>query len=188
VEPVALAARFALATVFLLAGAAKLSALPQFTAGVAKFELLPQRLVRPVAYSLPPLELVGGLALALGIGMRVVAGLLALVLAGFTIAVSAALAERKRIDCGCFGPGAPRPITWLTVLRNLVLLGPAVLVAAKAPRALSLDAALFGGRHASAATGTAMLVVGTLAVFAALATSEAVRYRRLRDTIREEAA
>jgi uncharacterized membrane protein YphA (DoxX/SURF4 family) len=188
VEPVALAARFALATVFLLAGAAKLSALPQFTSGVEKFELLPARLVRPVAYSIPPLELVSGLLLAFGIGIRVIAGLLALVLAGFTIAVSAALVERKTIDCECFGPGAPRPITWLTVFRNLALLGLAGLVAVEAPHALSLDAALFGGRHASAATGTAMLVVGTLAIFAALVTSEAVRYRRLRDAIREETA
>lgn len=179
-EAAALAARFALATVFLLAAIAKLSALPSFVSGVAKYELLPPRLVRPISFSIPPLELAGGLMLALGLGTPVVAALLALVLAAFTAAVSIALARRKTIDCGCFGPGAPRPITWLTVGRNVALLGLAVLVAWEAPKAFALDALVVGGRHASAATGAAALLAGSLAVFGSLLVSEALRYHRLR--------
>jgi uncharacterized membrane protein YphA (DoxX/SURF4 family) len=188
VELAALAARFALAAVFLLAGLAKLSSLQIFVSGIGRYELLPPRLVKPIGYAIPPLELAGGLLLALGLGTPVVAALLAAVLAVFTVAVSIALRDRKTIDCGCFGPTAPRPITWFTVGRNVLLLGLGVLVAVMAPKALALDALLRGGHHASSSTGAAMALVGTAAVFASLLASEAVRYRQLRSALEEEAA
>jgi len=110
------------------------------------------------------------------------------VLALFGVAVSIALAHRKTIDCGCFGPTAPRPITWFTVGRNVLLLGLGVLVAVSAPKALALDALLRGGRHVSSSTAAAMALVGTAAVFASLLLSEAVRYRQLRRALEKEAA
>ena len=109
-------------------------------------------------------------------------------LAVFSVAVSIALAHRKTIDCGCFGPTAPRPITWFTVGRNVLLLGLGVLVAVSAPKALALDALLRGGRHVSSSTAAAMALVGTAAVFASLLLSEAARYRQLRRALEKEAA
>jgi uncharacterized membrane protein YphA (DoxX/SURF4 family) len=173
---------------FLLAAVAKLSALPSFVSGIAKYELLPPGLVRPIGLTIPLLELTGGLLLAVGLGTPIVAALLALVLGAFTAAVAIALVKRKRIDCGCFGPGAPRPITWLTVGRNLGLLGLALFVAAVGPKALAFDALVRGGSHAAAATGLAGLLTGSLAVFAALLVSEALRFRALREAVGEEPA
>lgn len=178
-EVAALAARFVLATVFLLAGTAKLSARRSFASGVAKYELLPPALVRPVALALPPLEVAGGALLALGLAVRPVGAVLGLALCAFTVAVSSALLRGKRLDCGCFGPGAPRPITFSTLLRNVALLGLAVLVVLHPPRSLALDSLLLGRGGVSTSTALAVLVAATVGVFAALLASEALRYRRL---------
>ena len=186
-EVAALAARFVLATVFLLAGVAKLSGRRAFASGVAKYELLPPALVRPIALAIPPLELAGGLLLALGLVVRPAAALLALALCAFTVAVSTALLRGKSLDCGCFGPTAPRPITWLTVLRNLGLLALAVLVVVRPPRALALDSLVLGGGDVSTSTALAVLVAATAAVFVTLVSNEAVRYRRLAAKVPESA-
>jgi uncharacterized membrane protein YphA (DoxX/SURF4 family) len=186
VDAVTLAARFVLATVFGLAGVAKLSARAAFASAVAKYELLPERLVRPVALAIPPLEVAGGSLLALGLATQPVAALLGLALCAFTAAAATALLRGKSLDCGCFGPAAPRPITWLTIARNLGLLALAALVVVHGPRTLALDALVLGSGDVSTSTALAVLVAATVGVFSALTASEALRYRRLRATVARE--
>jgi hypothetical protein len=56
----------------------------------------------------------------------------AALLAIFTAGLSQALLRGIDLRCGCFG-GAERA-TWLTVLRDVALLGAALAIAARRPR------------------------------------------------------
>jgi uncharacterized membrane protein YphA (DoxX/SURF4 family) len=185
VDEAALVSRFALATVFVLAGLAKLPRRAEFEAAVRAYGLLPRRLVRPVAAVLPPLELVGGLLLGLGLAITAVASLLAACLAAFAAAVALNLARGRAIDCGCFGWVAERRITWMTVLRNLGLIAIAVIAAIGGASDLALDRLV--GRNAGVTTTAALawLVVGTLAAFLTLLAHEGLRLRRLVGSAKE---
>jgi thiol-disulfide isomerase/thioredoxin/uncharacterized membrane protein YphA (DoxX/SURF4 family) len=122
-----LLARLVLATVFCVAGAAKLAdrsgtgqALPGFG--------IPPRLTAPLAVGLPVVEL----ALATALVARVSAwwgglGALLLLLA-FTAAIARSLARGERPDCRCFGQLRAVPVGWPTLLRNASLAGLAAAV------------------------------------------------------------
>jgi uncharacterized membrane protein YphA (DoxX/SURF4 family) len=178
----ALASRFVLATVFILAGLSKISAPSSFARAVRKYDLLPERLETPVAYALPPIEVGCGLLLALGIGTSAVAVVLAAALVAFTIVVGIALTQRKVIDCGCFGPTAPKKITWFSIFRNALLLAVAILVMVVPSPALSIAPIVVG--RASAFTqlppgaGTPVLIAATTGTLGILLASEAFRARK----------
>jgi uncharacterized membrane protein YphA (DoxX/SURF4 family) len=179
-DDMALVSRFALATVFVLAGLAKLPRRSEFEAAVRGYGLLPSRLVRPVARLLPPLELAGGLLLGLGIATTIAASALAAALTLFAMAVAVNLARGRTIDCGCFGWIAERRITWLTVARNLLLVAGAVTAAIGGASALALDHLVGNGTaNVTASRGFAWLLVGTLVAFLALLVDESARLRRL---------
>jgi uncharacterized membrane protein YphA (DoxX/SURF4 family) len=129
-----LLARLGLGGLLVLAGFLKLRAPSAFATEIANYQLLPS--VAPyVAVTLPMIELVlgGTLIAAPRVWRRSAALGAALLLVGFTVAVGAAYFRHINIDCGCFGTGGG-PITFLTVLRNLSLLGVAsALVAFQAP-------------------------------------------------------
>ncbi len=80
----------------------------------------------------------------------------------FTGVVISALGRGERFDCGCFG-GRDRPISWLTALRNAVLLVAATL-------SLVAMLVLRAPSHADAVLGTAAgaLVASTIALVHAL--------------------
>jgi hypothetical protein len=70
----------------------------------------------------------------------------------------------------------PTRLTWLTVLRNMALIGFAIVVTLRSPQPLSLDSWIAGGgtTHSLSNSGAlALLVVGTLAVVAAAIFQEA---------------
>jgi uncharacterized membrane protein YphA (DoxX/SURF4 family) len=177
---VALCGRFTLASLFLLAGAAKLPRLAEFESAVRNYRLLPGRLVHPASVALPVGELAAGLLLALGFVTPAVAIAVAGLLVVFAAAVSVNLARGRSIDCGCFGSVAAKRITWATVARNLALAGLGVVVAAEAPRALALDAAIFGAAGAVSSSQALAVAIATTAALAAVAlASAALRYRSL---------
>lgn len=147
-------ARFVLATVFLLAGVAKLGDREAFASAVKGYGLVAPAVAEVVAAVLPPLEVAAAALLLLGVQVRAVAALLAVLLAGFAFAVAANLARGRRISCGCLGGNVERELTWWTVARNLGLITLAVLVAAQPGE--------------PAGTTAAMLVAGSLTVVAAL--------------------
>ena len=128
--------RCGLGGLLVLAGALKVRAPGAFATEIANYQLFPGG-APYVAAALPMIELaLGGTLIAAPRVWRQAAALgAAALLVGFTVAVGSAYFRRINIDCGCFGTGGG-PITWLTLLRNLALLGVACgLVAFQAPRA-----------------------------------------------------
>ncbi len=76
---------------------------------------------------LPPIELITGALLIAGFWWAgIVAGLS---LVGFTAFLVSRLARHSSEPCRCFGEASSRPVSPLNVVRNLVLLCAAVLVA-----------------------------------------------------------
>jgi uncharacterized membrane protein YphA (DoxX/SURF4 family) len=124
--------RVVLGGLFVAAGIAKAQDPSGFAQEISNYQLLPAtmpQLAAQLASALPAMELVAGLALLLGPRrwMRAGAAAVAVLLLGLTVAVTAAAARGLDISCGCFGTGSGR-VTWLTVARNLGLLGQAILL------------------------------------------------------------
>jgi uncharacterized membrane protein YphA (DoxX/SURF4 family) len=121
--------RLGLGALLVLAGALKLRAPVAFATEIANYQLVPA--VAPyVAAVLPVLEIVvgGALVFAPRAWRRAAALAAAALIVSFTVAVGSAYFRRINIDCGCFGTGGG-PITGLTLLRNLALLGIAAFLA-----------------------------------------------------------
>jgi uncharacterized membrane protein YphA (DoxX/SURF4 family) len=171
--------RFVLASVFFLAGASKLPRRDEFEHAVRSYGVLPDSLPGPVATWLPRLEVVCALLLAAGLGLRPVAVALAALLVVFSFAVAVNLLRGRELDCGCFGFITPRRITWLTVVRNLVLAGMAVVAAIGAEGALALDAPIFGRDGGlSVSESLAVMIAATLALAGLALLADLDRFRR----------
>jgi uncharacterized membrane protein YphA (DoxX/SURF4 family) len=182
VETLALVSRFVLATVFLLAGLAKLPRREQFALLVVRYGLLPSRVVGPFSRFVPVFEIVAAIFLALGIKTQIVSALLGALLTIFTLATVIALLRGRTLVCECFGEASPRPVTWLTVERNGMFIALAAVIVIGASPALAIDSLLTSDRaNVSSREALASLVVGTVIVLGALNLSELVRYHRLRN-------
>ena len=120
--------RVGLGGLFVYAGAAKWQDPAGFAQEIVNYQLWPA-LAPHLAALLPAMEIVAGLALLVGPRAWRQAGAAAIfaILVVFTGAVTLAAARGLDIRCGCFGSGSGR-ITWLTVARNLALLGAAGLL------------------------------------------------------------
>ncbi len=128
---VAVPLRLYLGALFIYAAVHKVADPAAFALDVATYEILPLGLVNLAALTVPWIEVVAGALLLAGWRVRpaalVVAGLLAVFLAALLIA----LARGLDMSCGCFasqGAGAD-PISWRTVLRDLLWLAMAAHVA-----------------------------------------------------------
>jgi uncharacterized membrane protein YphA (DoxX/SURF4 family) len=119
------ALRLALGGLFLYAGVMKLGTPADFATEIANYHL--GNAFAPLgAVTMPTVEIVLGAALIVGTRPWVRAAALgsASLLAIFTFAVATVVARGINVDCGCFG-GNSGPVTMLTVLRDLALLGAA---------------------------------------------------------------
>jgi uncharacterized membrane protein YphA (DoxX/SURF4 family) len=181
VASAAVAFRFALAIVFLLAGLAKLPRRREFTEAVLGYGLVPARIGRVVGAWLPAVELGAAVLLIAGLGTEVVAGLIGVLLTGFSIAIVANLVRGREIDCGCYGVVAERRITWLTVARNAVLIALAAVVAIVAPTALSVDELLRAADRSTVGDSAAfgLFMAASAGVLVASVAQEAIRLLRL---------
>lgn len=120
------ACRLYLAVVFFASSVGKARAIERFA---ATLEALAPRCApwrRAVAVTITSAELAVALALLSGgpVARYGTAAALALLL-GFTAALLAALAARRRVSCNCFGAGE-HPISGWDVVRNLLLIAAAV--------------------------------------------------------------
>jgi uncharacterized membrane protein YphA (DoxX/SURF4 family) len=105
-----MAARLGLAAVWLYAGLPKLFGDPMLNElAVSAFRLLPDWAVRPVAGAQPGLEVALGVLLFVGLGVRVVAVVSALVLLSYIAGIVWVWAHGYQIDCGCFSKGGEDP-------------------------------------------------------------------------------
>jgi uncharacterized membrane protein YphA (DoxX/SURF4 family) len=166
-DVLAVCVRFVLAAVFLLAGWAKLLRLTAFEDSVRAYRLLPNRLVRPVARLLPAIEILLGATLLLGVGLRPASVAVAVLLALFTAAIVWALMRRRDIACGCFGTSGPERIGPRLVIRNMLLLAAALVLASQAPTGLAVDGVL-AGESAPPSEDALAIAIGTAAAVLAL--------------------
>jgi Methylamine utilisation protein MauE len=136
---IAWTARLLLALVLATAALGKLRALDEFIGVVHNYRVLPELLVRPVAYGLPPLELLLAIGLLLEPTRTLAAPATATLLAVFALAMAINIGRgRTEIDCGCFANALRQRIGWALVVRNLVLIGLALLALPVGPPARPL--------------------------------------------------
>ncbi len=127
-----LASRFTLAAVFAVAGAAKLVDLAGSRRAVLGFGV-PQRLAAPIGTLLPVGELAVAVALLVSGSARGGAVGALVLLGGFIVAITLALAKGREPDCHCFGQLRSSPVGWPTLARNLALAAVAALVVIGGP-------------------------------------------------------
>jgi uncharacterized membrane protein YphA (DoxX/SURF4 family) len=180
IDQPAVAFRFALGTIFFVSGIAKLPNLKEFEQVVREYRVVPARLSHIVVLAIPSAETFLGTCLLLGIFVQPAAIAVAALLATFTAALLLNLRRGRRLACGCFGTISPREISLVAVIRNFVFIGLAVVVSWSAPTVLSIDPSLnVDSRNALPTTnGLAMLITGSVAVFAASLVQELVAILR----------
>jgi uncharacterized membrane protein YphA (DoxX/SURF4 family) len=139
-----LAIRVAAAAVWLAAGAAKIANLTHFHAQVDQYRLLPGVLEAPFAYTLPFVEVLVGLYLLAGLLTRIAAILACALMVLFLIAQAQAWARGLSLDCGCFGTLTREPVGLWTIVRDIALGLPSLVIAVRPARLLSLDHTLLG--------------------------------------------
>lgn len=139
---VSTAARLALGSVLLVAGALKVADPQASVAAVRAYELLPAGAATVVGWGLPFVEVLLGLVLLAGIAVRPAAAAAAGLLAVFVAAVASAAARGLSIDCGCFGSGGPVPAGQTAygaeIARDVGLLALAAWLVARPESRLSL--------------------------------------------------
>ena len=105
-----------LAGVFVLAGAAKLA---RPAATVTSFVALGVPAARAVARVVPFVELLVAAALLAAPRWGAIAALA--LLAPFTAVLSRAVAGGSQTPCNCFGTARAEPVSWVDVVRNIML-------------------------------------------------------------------
>ena len=128
-DDVLVVVRLGLAAVFAVAGVAKLMDLPGSRRALAEFGA-PARLAAPGAVLLPLAELATALALLIGPTARWGAVAALALLAAFVFGLSRALRRGVAPDCHCFGQLHSEPASKATVVRNAILMVPALAVVA----------------------------------------------------------
>ena len=123
----ALGFRLYLGGIFVYASVYKIGHAAEFAETVASYQIVPALAVVTVALVLPWLELICGALLLAGVRVRTVSAMLGALLLMFCFAVTLNLVLETPIDCGCFS-SMEEPMTWMTLLRDLVWLGMAVHV------------------------------------------------------------
>ncbi|MCF7796876.1 MAG: DoxX family membrane protein [Lentisphaeria bacterium] len=100
-----------------------------FTRAIYNYHLLPDIFLHPAAILLPWVEMITGIMLIANIFPRTNAGIQAVLLMVFTIAVSIAVARGLDINCGCFSldENGTRTTVW-KIGENLLMIVLAVVV------------------------------------------------------------
>ncbi|HEU0194206.1 MAG TPA: MauE/DoxX family redox-associated membrane protein [Gaiellales bacterium] len=123
-----LAARLAAGGIWLAAGVAKALDFDSFRVQIEGYDVLPHAAVSWVAYGLPLLEIALGAYLILGLLVRPAAWLSLGLLVVFIAAQAQAWARGLAIDCGCFGSVDVQRVGAGTIIRDLLLSIPTLVV------------------------------------------------------------
>lgn len=168
-QDVEIIARIVLSAVFITSALAKMRPSPKLEQAVRQFSLglAGPRLARFIARALPLFELMLGLAIAIGIWLKIAAALAALTLLIFTASMALNLRQGNRFRCNCFG-SASSEIGVGSVTRNILLIMGSLFLVATASWTVSLIEPL----HADIAilsnsSMVALLTAGT-SIFAVL--------------------
>jgi len=141
----ALAARFALAALFLASGLHKTAApAEEFTAVIEAYQVLPGDVLLPFAHLVPFAELLLAFALAAGYLTRLSAAATAAMSLMFFIALGSTVARGLQLDnCGCFGSVHLTPYQAMAV--DACMMAMAALVFLRGRSRFSLDAWIEAG-------------------------------------------
>lgn len=124
--------RLILGGVLLAAGGLKIGNLQKSAMATRAYELLPIPVANFLGYSLPWIEIGIGALLIIGVGVRVMGLLGAVIMLAFIIAIAQAWARGLSIDCGCFGGGGtidPEDTKYLSeIIRDIGLLAMGVFL------------------------------------------------------------
>jgi uncharacterized membrane protein YphA (DoxX/SURF4 family) len=122
---VIIAASVVLGVVFVVAGVTKVAAPAQWRSQSADLGV-----PTAVATVVPFVELALGALLIAQLARTFAAIVAGLLLVAFTLLLIVRLAQGRRPPCACFGALTSKPIGWRNVVRNLVFLALAAIVAA----------------------------------------------------------
>lgn len=135
-------ARLCVGGVFVASGISKWLDKPGTEAGMSKYLFLPKGSGRFIANVFPVLELAVGLLLIFGLFTRLAAVAAVLLFLLFTGLIIYDLARGKTESCHCFGKLSDEKLTPMAVVRNVLLMGMAVLVALAFDGWLAIDGPL----------------------------------------------
>ena len=117
----------ALTIVLVASGWAKLRAPQRFRHSLSTFGLIPDGAAAALVLVVPVVE-VGVAALQWVPWLRPGVNVIILAMLGaFTALLLQSLLSGEQADCGCFGSAAPERVSWFSVVRNIVLIGLAVM-------------------------------------------------------------
>jgi uncharacterized membrane protein YphA (DoxX/SURF4 family) len=100
--------------------------LSSFAQQVESYKMISREASQLVAHTLPFVEIVLGLLLLIGWRLRIWSTTITVIMVGFLAAVTRAYLLHMDIDCGCFG--TPERLTGMTVVRDAVFTGLALLM------------------------------------------------------------
>lgn len=126
----------------ILASVGKLGDAAKFAKTVEAYQLLPGELVPLAAVVLPWLEFLMGVCLVAGFRSRGAALLLCALMGAYSLGLGINLLRGIEMTCKCFDPDSTASVTWLTVLRDLLLAAAGWIVLAAGRSILSLDGLL----------------------------------------------
>lgn len=140
--------RVALGGAFAFAAYNKLGALQSFADAIKGFRIIDAEqygyLILIAAHTLPWVEMIAGGLLVLGLWSRASAAVIAMLLLGFIGALIHVILDGTiHADCSCFGDltlVCPKGVGWCQVVRNVVLLIPALYLVWRQGGRLGLDA------------------------------------------------
>ena len=119
---VAVVASVVIGLVFVVAGASKLAAGPQWYVNAADLGA-----PRPVAMVVPWIELVTGAALIFRLAVPIPAIVAAAMLAAFSVLIIWRFRDEERPSCACFGAWSASPIGRGHLIRNAVLMAISIV-------------------------------------------------------------
>lgn len=154
---IVLGARLLLAAVFMTAAMGKFIDLAGSRRTLAAFGVRLD-LVPALAVLLPVAEATTALALMFSQTARIGGAAAVLLLMVFVYGIARAIIRGQAPDCNCFGQLSAKPAGWSTLVRNAVILVPAVIVVAN-PAHIHFGSAVSGSVLADVLAGTAMSLI-----------------------------
>ncbi len=109
--------------IFVFSGYLKLISFDQFVVAVSKFKIIDAQYIQTFSYAIPLIEILLGLLLILKAKPALILQILVWMVSFFTAIVVAKIFEGEEISCQCFGNLTTGTIDWLTVFRNILLIG-----------------------------------------------------------------
>lgn len=146
--------RLALGGIFCVAAVSKLQDPQSFAFAIKGFKVFDPVANGPVivtaAFTIPWVELVAGVALILGLWTRAAALTLALALLAFIGGLLSVIARKLDASCSCFGNlnlFCGHAVGWCQVIRNVIMLVPAVYLVWRGGGLAAIDRLLDRGRE-----------------------------------------